>query len=119
MFLLLFKLLCFLDIAITKKMSKLSNNYFSIVCYYHIRYEFQSESTLYSFPEFQGTSCLKHIRNNQPFCGTGRMIELCCEYLSVKCIILHVIITSRTSFRVYLHSVVQTLKTQSAHYSTN
>ena len=28
------------------------------------------------------------------------MIELCCEYLSVRCICLYVIILSRTSFRV-------------------
>ena len=32
--------------------------------------------------------------------------ELCCEYSSVRCIWLHVIIMSRTSFRVNLHSVV-------------
>ena len=29
------------------------------VCYYHDTYEMQSESTLYSFPECQGTTCLK------------------------------------------------------------
>ena len=29
------------------------------VCYYHITYEFQSESTLYSLPECQGTPCSK------------------------------------------------------------
>ena len=34
------------------------------------------------------------------------MIELCCEYLSVRCIGLYVIIMSRTSFRVNLHSIV-------------
>ena len=34
------------------------------------------------------------------------MIELCCEYLSVRCIWLYLIIISRTSFRVNLHSVV-------------
>ena len=27
------------------------------VCYYHVTYEFQSESTLYSLPECQGTPC--------------------------------------------------------------
>ena len=31
------------------------------VCYYHITYEFQSESTLYSLPECQGTTCSKHV----------------------------------------------------------
>ena len=34
------------------------------------------------------------------------MIELCCEYLSVRCIWLYVIIISRTSFRVNPHSIV-------------
>ena len=29
------------------------------VCYYHVMYEFQSESTLYSLPECQGTPCSK------------------------------------------------------------
>ena len=29
------------------------------VCYYHVTYEFQSESTLYSLPECQGTPYLK------------------------------------------------------------
>ena len=29
------------------------------VCYYHVTYEFQSESTLYSLPECQGTPCSK------------------------------------------------------------
>ena len=27
------------------------------VCYYHVTYELQSESTLYSLPECQGTPC--------------------------------------------------------------
>ena len=34
------------------------------------------------------------------------MIELCCEYLSVRCIWLNVIIMSRLSFRVKPHSIV-------------
>ena len=34
------------------------------------------------------------------------MIELCCEYLSVQCIWLYVVIMSRTSFWVNLHSIV-------------
>ena len=29
------------------------------VCYYHVTYEFQSELTLYSVPECQGTPCSK------------------------------------------------------------
>ena len=35
--------------------SSLENNL--TVCYYHFTYEFQSESTLYSLPECQGTPC--------------------------------------------------------------
>ena len=29
------------------------------VCYYHVTYEFQSESTVYSLPEYQKTPCSK------------------------------------------------------------
>ena len=31
------------------------------VCYYHVMYEFQSESTLYILPEYQGTPCSKQV----------------------------------------------------------
>ena len=34
------------------------------------------------------------------------MIELCCEYLSVRCIRLYVIMMSRTSFTLNPHSIV-------------
>ena len=34
------------------------------------------------------------------------MFELCCEYLSVRCIWLYVIVMSRASFKVNLHSIV-------------
>ena len=44
--------------------------------------------------------------NTQPFGKTGQMIELCCEYLPVRCIWLYVFIMSRTSFRVNPHSTV-------------
>ena len=44
--------------------------------------------------------------NTQPFSQTGKMIELCCEYLSVRCNWLYVIIMSSTRFRVNLHSIV-------------
>ena len=30
-----------------------------IVCYYHVTYEFQSESRLYSLPGYQGIPCSK------------------------------------------------------------
>ena len=71
------------------------------VCYYHVTYGFQSESTLCSLPECQGIPCLTQVpclkfkgqqqdlnpqplslkMNTQQFSQTGQMIELCCEYL--------------------------------------
>ena len=33
------------------------------VCYYHVTYEFQSESTLYSLPECEGTPCSLLLSN--------------------------------------------------------
>ena len=33
------------------------------VCSYHVAYAFQSESTLNSWPECQGTRCSKQARN--------------------------------------------------------
>ena len=44
--------------------------------------------------------------NTHTFSQTGQMIELCCEYLSVRCIWLYIIIMSHTSFRVNTHSIV-------------
>ena len=38
--------------------------------------------------------------NIQPSSQTGQMIELCCEYLSVQCISLNVLIMSYLHFRV-------------------
>ena len=87
---------------------------FETVCYYHVTYEFQSESTPYSLPECQGTPYLKQVPylklkwhwqqcdlnsqplslqpNTQPFSQTGEMTGLCCEYLSVWCIWLFFIV---------------------------
>ena len=45
---------CFQDAS--RKVYTLPNKN-SNVCYYHVTYEFQSESTLYSLPECQGTPC--------------------------------------------------------------
>ena len=92
------------------------------VCYYHVTYKFQSKSTLYSLPECQGLLARSrhHIwslidsnkiqthnhlvrkKDTQPFSKTGQMIELCCEYLPLRCIWLYVIIMSHKSFRVTL-----------------
>ena len=67
------------------------------VCYYHVTYEFQSESTLYCLPECQGTLCLKQVpylkfkwqqrdsnlqplnseTNTQPFSQTGQIVTEC------------------------------------------
>ena len=96
------------------------------VCYYHVTYGFQSDSIFFSLPEYQGILCLKQVpylkfklqqrhshpkppkaeTNTQPFTETGQLIELSCEHLSVRYIWLHVIIMSRTSFRVYQHSIL-------------
>ena len=77
-------------------------------------------------PECQETPCLKQApdlkikwlqrdsnpqpltlsTNTQPFGQTSQMMELCCEYLSVRCIWLNVFIMSRRSFRVNPHSTV-------------
>ena len=46
------------------------------------------------------------FRNTQPVNQNGEMIELCCEFLSVRCILLYVIILSCTSLRVNPHSIV-------------
>ena len=96
------------------------------VCYYHVTYGFQSDSIFFSLPEYQGILCLKQVpylkfklqqrhshpkppkaeTNTQPFTETGQLIELSCEHLSVRYIWLHVIIMSRTSFRVHRYSIV-------------
>ena len=36
--------------------------WFLTVCYYHVTYDFQSESTIYNLPECQGTPCSKQAR---------------------------------------------------------
>ena len=94
------------------------------VCSYHATYEFQSESTLYILPKCQGTPCSKQAgylksqqrdsnrhplsleTNTQPFSQTDRMVDLCCDFFSVRCIWLYVIIMSCTRFRVNLHSIL-------------
>ena len=96
------------------------------VSYYHVTYEFESEFTLYSLPECQGTPCSKQApylkfkwqqrdsnshplslwMHTRPFSQTGQMIDLCCEYFYVGCIWLYVIIMSHTSLRVNSYSIV-------------
>ena len=43
--------------------------------------------------------------NTQPFGQTGQMLELCSEYLSVRCIWLYILVMPRTLFRVNPHSI--------------
>ena len=96
------------------------------ICYYHATNEFQSEPTIYNLPECQGTPFSKQgsylkfkwqqrdsnpqqlssYTNTHPFSQTGLMIELSCEYLSVRGIWMYIIIISRTSFRVNLQYIV-------------
>ena len=44
-------------VTVWLKMGLSSHN--KIVCYYHVTYDFEIESTLLSFPECQGTPCSK------------------------------------------------------------
>ena len=54
---------------------------------------------------------LSLLTNTQLFSQKGLMIELRCENLSVRCIWLHVIYMSRTSFRVNPHLEWITIRT--------
>ena len=47
---------------------------------------------------------LSSYTNTHPSGQTGQMIELCSEYLSVRCIWLYVLVMLRTRFRVNPHS---------------
>ena len=58
------------------------------------------------FFQFYLLQWLQLDSNPQPLGQTSQMIELCCEYLSVWCIWLYVLVMSRTRFRVNPHSIV-------------
>ena len=90
------------------------------VCSYNVTYTFQSESTLYScfnvkelfarnkrniwsLSHYNWTLTHNHLVRKRTL---NQIIELCCEYLSLPCIWLYVLIMSRTRFRVNLHSIV-------------
>ena len=57
------------------------------VCYYHVTYEFQSESTLYSLPECQGTPCskqapyLKFKRQQRDLASLTRRLSVRLRYM--------------------------------------
>ena len=107
------------------KFSLINNNIKLSVSYYHVTYAFQSELR-YMIVWMSRNSCSKKVpylnfmwlqqdsnpqplsfyMNTQRFSQTGQMIKLCCEYLSLRCIWLYVIITSHTSFRVNQPSIV-------------
>ena len=46
------------------------------------------------------------VKEHSTFSQTGQMIEVCCEYLSVRCVWRYVITMSQTSFRVNPHPIV-------------
>ena len=88
------------------------------VCSCHITYEFQSGPTFYSclnikkrLAESRGiawrlSDCNWTRTHTQPFSQTSKMIELYCEYLSVRCIWVYFLVMSSTSFRVNPHYIV-------------
>ena len=51
--------LFFLSLALLHLYLMRIQTIYLLVCYYHVTYEVQSESTLYSLPECQGTPCPK------------------------------------------------------------
>ena len=48
---------------------------------------------------------LSPLASTQPKGGTGQMLELCSDYLSVRCIWLYILVMPRTRFRVHPHSI--------------
>ena len=100
------------------------------ICSYHITYLFQSVSTLYSclnvnklcarsrheiwsLSDCNRTWAHNHLVRKWILNHLAKltlqffqMIELCCEYLSVRCIWLYVLVMSCMCFRVNPHSIV-------------
>ena len=87
--------------------------------YVYVTYVFQSESTTYihlNVKEHLAQNRSKNLKTrtqNHLVCKQtlnhlaklANMIRLCCEYLSVRCIWLFVLIMSSTRFRVNPHSI--------------
>ena len=78
----------------------------------HIKYAFQSESTLLLLPEYQNpllkTGAISEVSvnaNTRPFSQTEPTTELCWKGWFVWCIWLYVLVISRTRFRVNPNSV--------------
>ena len=97
---------------------------FLTVSSYHVTYAFQSESTLYSclnvkellarsrreiwnLSDCNWTRTHNHLVHKRTFNHLAKLAKwLSCEYLSVRCIWLYLLIMSRTRFRVNPHSIV-------------
>ena len=73
----------------------------------------QNRHDIWSKNDCNGTQPHSLWKNVQPFSQTGQMIELWCEYVSVRCIWLYVIMMSRTHFRVYPHYIVSWMSRKS------
>ena len=103
------------------------------VCYYHVIYELLIELTLCTFQNAK--ELLAQIRDHIWSLSDSNGIQihnhlirkrtinhywvittaLSCEYLSVYCIWLYVIVLSRTIFRVNLHSILAWISRNSLH----
>ena len=84
------------------------------VSYYHVMYEFEGESTLYSLPECQGTSCLKQVpyqkfkwhqrdsnlqpliwySNTQSFSQTGRVSDMIITWSQMQWLWIRILLLS-------------------------
>ena len=104
--------------------------YDQTVCPYQVTYVFQSKSThcsslnvkellarsrheIWSLSDCNWTHTRNHLVHRQTLNHLAKLailineiIELCCEYLSVQCIWLYILIMSRMHFRVNPHSIV-------------
>ena len=114
----------------TDQIIELCSEYLSLRCNWlyvlFISHTLFRDSVHSILPKCQGNPCLKKARNvkfkwlqldlnTEPFTSytnaqslgwTDQMIELCSEYLSVRCNWLYILINSRTRFRVNPHSLV-------------
>ena len=82
-------------------------NSHSIVCLNVKELLARSRHHIWSLSDTNKIQTHNHLVSKRtPFSQTGQMIELCCVYLSGRCIWLYVIIMSHTNFRVNPHSIV-------------
>ena len=81
-------------------------NLHSIVCLNVKALLSQSRRHIWSLTDSNRIRTHDHLVRKRTINHLAKVVELCHEYLSVRCIWLYVIIMSRTSFRVKLHSIV-------------